>query len=261
MVARPAALFLFDDRIVWSSVGFTGALTSRPTCALLIGAYDALTVTAAGHPPLHTRAALVGPQVARSIAAEGAGFYSLSLDPAHPACRYLRDRVLAGRPLLDLASQLSAEVLALAGEGIERAIDCARSRASSDRLLAHFFPDVGVAPAIEVRIARVAAWLRRNVPARADMARLGEVCHLSPGRLTHLFTQELGVSIRTYLLWVKMCKAIELLGSERTVAEVAATIGFADSAHFCRVLRNYYAVVPSFVSDPARVRVQVGVGA
>ena len=58
---RPAALFLFDDRIAWSSSSFTGAQTRRPTCALLIGAYRELDVTLDGQAPLRTRAVLLGP--------------------------------------------------------------------------------------------------------------------------------------------------------------------------------------------------------
>ncbi len=237
-------------------MSFTGAQTRRPTCALLIGAYRELVVTVEGSVPLRTRAVLLGPNVAREIVADAAGFYSLSLDPAHPACRYLRDIQLGGKPWLDLGEHLGESVIARVRETLEKDAGCAHSRKIGDHLLAHFFPGVAAAAPIEPRIARVAEWLRREVPARADMKQLGEVCHLSPGRLTHLFTQELGVSIRSYLRWVRMSKAIELLGSEqRTVAEVAATIGFSDSAHFCRVLRDYYAVVPSFVSDRTRVHV------
>ena len=89
MVAgRPAELFLVDDHIVWSSHSFTGARTSRPTCALLIGAYRPLAVTIEGQ-ALRTRAVLVGPNVVRDVVADEAGFYSLTLDPAHPACRDL----------------------------------------------------------------------------------------------------------------------------------------------------------------------------
>ncbi len=248
---------MFDDRIVWSSQSFTGAQTSRPACALLIGAYRELQVIVEAHAPLETRAVLLGPGIAREVVAEGAGFYSLSLDPAHAASRYLRDVVLGGRPFLQLDERLGHSVLAHVRETLETDTACAHSRAGADFLLAHFFPGIAAAKSIEPRIARVADWLRRETPARADLKQLAEICHLSPGRLTHLFSDELGVSIRSYLRWVKMSRAIALLGSARSVAEVAATIGFSDSAHFCRVLRDYYAVVPSFVSDTSQVRVRV----
>ena len=64
------------------------------------------------------------------------------------------------------------------------------------------------------------------------------------------------MSIRSYLLWVRMSKSIILLGQNLTVAEVAASIGFSDSAHLCRALRNYYSAAPSFIANRALVRVR-----
>ena len=252
--ALPASLFIHGDRIVWASASFTGGETRRPACALLIGATRALTLTVEGE-VVQSCALLVGPNVSRRLVAENAGFYSLTLDPAHPACRYLRAQIPAGRSFLDVGARLDATAIArvqlvLQGEG-----DCAASRQTSDALLSHFFPGALAAPAIDPRVALTAAWLREHLPPRANMRQLGQLCQLSAGRLTHLFSEELGVSIRSYLRWVKMCKAVELLGSRRTVTEVAATIGFADAAHFTRALRSYYSAAPSFVTNPSLVQV------
>ncbi len=258
---RPASAFMFDDRIAWASTGFVGAETTRPACALLIGAYRRLKVARPGKPPLAARAVLIGPNVARSLNAERAGFYSLTLDPAHKGCRYLRDAVLRGRALLDLSVQLRPAQIKAVTAGIEQAQDCAASHALSEHLLAHFFPGLAAAPAIDPRVRDSASWLRRRLPTRVNMAELAAACHLSPGRLTHLFSQELGVSIRTYLRWVKLCKAVELFGGEQSVADVAAAIGFADSAHLIRVFRTYYSVKPTFLADRSKVHVHSCSGA
>lgn len=251
----PAAAFFFDDRVVWTSQGFSGAETTRPTCALLIGAWRELAIVTHGTQVHRARVLLVGPNVARRLDAVNAGFYSLSLDPANPACRWLRDHVLAGRDTLDLSAQLDAATERRVSEVIDNPGPCADSYRCSQELLQHFFPRLGEAAAIDPRVDAVARWLRRNVPARADMKQLGALCNLSQGRLTHLFTQELGVSIRTYLLWVKMCKAAEMFGREESVTEVALAIGFADSAHMSRVFRTYYAAAPSFLANRDLVKV------
>lgn len=250
----PAELFMFSDRIIWASHGFSGGKTVRPSCALLMGAEGPLTVTTEGR-VWKARALLIGPNVARELNAEQAGFYSLTLDPAHAANRHLRDQVLAGREVLDLTPQFSRATIARVRSAIAGNINGAESLEGSEWLLAHFFPQTTAAPPIDDRVVQVAAWLRQHVPPRARMTQLAALCQLSAGRLTHLFTQQLGVSIRSYLRWAKMCRAIELLGSRRTVTEVAATIGFSDAAHFTRVLRSYYSAAPSFVLDRERVRV------
>lgn len=247
---------MFDDRIVWASAGFVGAETTRPACALLIGAYRKLSITAARTQGLKARAVLVAPFVARKLNAERAGFYSLSLDPAHKACRYLRQQVLQRRRLLDLSAQLGTAQIKAVTAAIEQPQDCTASFELSEQLLLHFFPGIEAAPAIDSRVIGAAAWLREHLPTRVNMRHLAEACHLSAGRLTHLFSEELGVSIRSYLRWVKLCKAAELFGRNQSIADVAAAIGFADSAHLYRVFKTYFSVKPSLLADRTRVQVR-----
>lgn len=247
---------MFDDRIVWASTGFVGAETTRPACALLIGAYRKLSITTARSRVLKARAVLVAPNVARKLNAERAGFYSLSLDPAHKACRYLHAHVLKRRRLLDLSAQLGSTEIKALSAAIEQPQDCAASFHLSEQLLLHFFPGIEAAPPIDPRVVSAAVWLREQLPTRVNMRHLGELCHLSAGRLTHLFSEELGVSIRSYLRWVKLCKAAELFGRNQSIADVAAVIGFADSAHLYRVFRTYFSVKPSLLADRTRVQVQ-----
>lgn len=252
---QPANLFIFKDRIVWASTGFTGAETTRPACALLIGAYGPLDVMVARRQKMSVRAILIGPNVARALNAEAAGFYSLTLDPAHKAARYLRDKVLQGRRALDLSHQLDARQLTAVADAIERKQSCAESLRLSDSLMRQLFPGLRVAAPVDPRVLLAARYLREQLPTRVNMRQLGAYCHLSFGRLTHLFSEELGISARTYLRWAKLRKAVELFAYNYSIAEIAAAIGFSDSAHLNRVLKVYYSVKPSFVADRNRVRV------
>lgn len=254
----PASLFLFEDRIVWGSVSFSGGETCRPACVLLIGAFGPLSLTTGEGRPRKLRVVLVGPNVKRRIEARDAGFFSLSLDPAHPGYPYLCREVLRGRDTLDLSRHLNEPARRIVAGLIEQSRDCSACMRQSDGLLEHFFPEMTQAPPVDARVLGVAAYLRRTLPTRVNMQELGELCHLSAGRLTHLFSQELGVSIRTYLRWVKLCKAAELFSRKQSIAEVAAAIGFADSSHLIRVFRNYFSVKPTLIADRSRVHVQVG---
>lgn len=255
---KPALLYLSSDRIIWASAGFKGAETARPAIALLIGAYSAVTITT-NHTDVHSsRAQLVAANVSRSLDAETAGFYSLNLDPVHPICSYLRDQILMGQDVVDLAARLNPEILSAVANAIEHPGDCKSAIALSEQILHHFFPEAArLSTPIDKRVAHAAAWLTEHVPARPDLEKLAAECHLSEGRLIHLFTQESGISIRTYLLWVKMRKAAELFARDMTLTEVAATIGFSDSAHLSRVFRTYFSAAPSFLANQAFVRVHV----
>lgn len=247
---------MFSDRIVWASTGFVGAETTRPACVLLIGAYRKLSITTNRSRMLKTRAVLVAPNITRKLNAARAGFYSLSLDPAHKASRYLREHVLQGRHVLDLSRQLGRAEIRSVTNAIEQTQDCAASFRLSEQLLQHFFPGIENAAPVDARVASAAGWLRDRPHTRVNMRQLGELCHLSAGRLTHLFSEELDVPSRTYLRWVKLCKAAELFGRNQPIADVAAAIGFADSAHLYRVFKAYFSVKPSLLADRGRVHVQ-----
>lgn len=240
---------------MWASQSFSGAETVRPAAALLIGARAPLRVIISRRQALVSRAVLIAPDVTRSIDATNAGFFSLSLDPAHPGCRHLRDGVLGRRRALDLESQLTPRIAGRVAAAIDAPLDCEATRVLADDLLRHFFPTIAQAPAVDPRVSAAAAFLRERLPTRVNMRQLAEHCHLSAGRLTHLFTDELGVSVRTYLRWVKLCKAAALFGSRPSVADAVAEIGFTDTAHLYRVFRGYFAVKPSLIADRTRVHV------
>jgi AraC-like DNA-binding protein len=78
--------------------------------------------------------------------------------------------------------------------------------------------------------------------------RLGDVAAaacLSPSRLTHSFTQEVGIPFRRYVLWVKVKRAVEAVGRGCDLTRAAAEAGFSDSAHLSRVIRANFGVPPS----------------
>ncbi|BCN54297.1 helix-turn-helix transcriptional regulator [Prescottella equi] len=87
--------------------------------------------------------------------------------------------------------------------------------------------------------------LERNAGTRPTLTGAAAEAHLSPSRLTHLFTQEVGIPFRRYGLWVRLRAVAEHVaaGSDLTRAAVAA--GFSDSAHLSRVFKRNFGLTPS----------------
>lgn len=70
--------------------------------------------------------------------------------------------------------------------------------------------------------------------------------HLSPGRLSHLFKQEIGCSVQKYIPWVRMKGAIEMVLQEQiSFTDAALEVGFYDSAHFSRHFKELFGVSAS----------------
>ncbi len=69
---------------------------------------------------------------------------------------------------------------------------------------------------------------------------------LSESRLSHLFKEQLGVSLKKYLVWSKLRKAIHLyLRENKNLTETSIQNGFFDQAHFSNSFKNVLGVSPS----------------
>ena len=97
----------------------------------------------------------------------------------------------------------------------------------------------------------------RQLWGGADLG-LGELagaCGVSPSRLTHLFRQETGTSLRQYRSWVRLRSALDVLWSGLSLTDLAHGAGFADCAHFSRTIVQMLGSTPS---DLRRSMVAVG---
>lgn len=250
-----AALKFWHDRFIWTSPRHLGGDTSRPAVAVLIGGWGELSIGHAGR-EWRGHAIAVGPQVVRSIRAEQ-GFYSLNLDPVHGASRALREQYFAQAAVWNLSERLDHDLQQRIAAAIREPCNGEKARTLSEDVLHALFPQLASEQPVDPRVARVAVWLRRQLPPRANLKQLAELSGLSAGRLSHLFTRELGVSIKSYLLAMKMRKAAAYFGADQQLTEIAHAMGFSDSAHLSKAFQAYFAVPPSLLANRAWVDLQV----
>ncbi|RJL23931.1 helix-turn-helix transcriptional regulator [Bailinhaonella thermotolerans] len=83
------------------------------------------------------------------------------------------------------------------------------------------------------------------LPARVRLAEVARAVHLSDSRLSHLFTSQLGLPFRPYVLWMRLRMALSPLADGATLTEAAHAAGFADAAHLTRVVRRMMGQAPS----------------
>jgi AraC-like DNA-binding protein len=69
--------------------------------------------------------------------------------------------------------------------------------------------------------------------------------YLSPSRFAHLFTDEVGIPFRRYLLWRRLTRAMLLASRGATLSRAAHSAGFSDAAHFTRTFYQMFGIPPS----------------
>lgn len=78
---------------------------------------------------------------------------------------------------------------------------------------------------------------------------------LSYYRMSHLFTEAVGISLRSYQLWQKLHKSGAPLLRGGSLTEAAHAAGFVDSAHYARAFQKAYGHAPSRIFRSRRVQV------
>jgi len=191
-----------------------------------------------------TRAALIAPNVMQEMDAWGCQLVNLQIDPESDAYARVAPRLLFGpvHPLPDsLADELSTRARAMLREPAwspARLWDVALALVGgAPRARCHFDP----------RIEHVLDRLKREVLSPPTAVNLARTVGLSEGRLLHLFSEEVGVPLRRYILWLRLRQVVYGWALTRSLTEAAHAAGFADSAHLSRTFRSMYGLRPSDV--------------
>jgi AraC family transcriptional regulator len=188
-------------------------------------------------------AALVPSRATHSIDVTGCESSAvLFVEPETPEGKALTAR-LQGRPeVLD-----AAEV----AEGIGRlrsAWRIEKSRAAVELACAQLVRDIARTTPREPSDPRVLAaidYIRLRGNEAVTLTDVAEAAHLSPGRFRHLFVEETGMPLRTYVLWRRLLHVWTLLMQGETLSAAAHGAGFADSAHLSRTARTMFGLPPS----------------
>lgn len=97
----------------------------------------------------------------------------------------------------------------------------------------------------DFRIRKVIRWSMERLDRTISLADAVPISGLSPSRLRHLFVEQTGLPFKTYLLWVRLTRAVALVAGGATLTAAAHGAGFSDSAHLSRTFRRMFGVAPT----------------
>lgn len=111
---------------------------------------------------------------------------------------------------------------------------------------------------LDYRIKDVIRHLKtlEELPPKISLASLAKMASLSPDRFRHLFSEEMGLSIRRYLLWLRVRKIGYLLQKGFNLTDASHDAGFTDSAHFSKTFKQNFGISPSLVLTNQNVLVK-----
>jgi AraC-like DNA-binding protein len=90
------------------------------------------------------------------------------------------------------------------------------------------------------RVQQIIDYAASHLDGPLNLSGASEGIYLSPSRLRHLFVEQTGLAFKTYLLWLRLVKAVDVYSEGKSLTEAAHSAGFSDSAHFSRVFRRTF---------------------
>ncbi len=113
--------------------------------------------------------------------------------------------------------------------------------------------DTGTSFPIDSRVAQSIEWIRSSREKGISVQEIAAGVELSESRFSHLFTENVRVPVRRYLLWLRLRDAMHLLAKGSSLTEVAHQAGFSDSAHLTRTFRSLLGIAPSALTKESTV--------
>jgi AraC-like DNA-binding protein len=92
------------------------------------------------------------------------------------------------------------------------------------------------------RIEKLIVWVTARLDQPVSLSDVATVVGLSPGRTRHLFVQQTGLPFRTFLLWLRLVRALEIFAGGASLTEAAHGAGFSDSAHLSRTFHRMFGI-------------------
>jgi AraC-like DNA-binding protein len=106
---------------------------------------------------------------------------------------------------------------------------------------------------IDSRVAQSIDWIRSSRDRGVSVQEIASDVELSESRFSHLFTENVRVPVRRYLLWLRLRDAMHLLAQGKSLTEIAHEAGFSDSAHLTRTFRSLLGIAPSALTKESTV--------
>lgn len=88
---------------------------------------------------------------------------------------------------------------------------------------------------------------------------LANKCNLKAYKLSRIYKNDSGKSLKNYIFQVKMNKAIELLNIKNnlTINEVSKIMGYKNSQHFSKIFKEYYNKTPFEVKKSSKINSRI----
>ncbi|WP_207423890.1 helix-turn-helix domain-containing protein [Desertivirga brevis] len=102
-------------------------------------------------------------------------------------------------------------------------------------------------------IKKIAEALEESYEYKCPINYYADLCCVSTKTLSRLFRKELGLTFSEWILRYKLIKAVNLLGNNHSVKEVAFELGYENSSSFIYTFKKFFKVTPGSLTSGTKM--------
>lgn len=250
-IAATKHLYVLERGLIFTSPSVLADHRPKFYVSILLSANHTPFGVRTAEDTLHTRAAVLTSACKRHLSAQHAQLVCVYLNPQHPYFAAFRALAIGAHAICREAFRHLDAQLYKAYCG---ALDVDDARRLLDDIAATAATLLRIRRSPDDRVKRVLSLLQAD--GLHSLEELSAAVGLSYHRLSHLFAHSVGLSLRSYMLWVKLRNVISLLEQGTTLTATAHAAGFADSSHLCRICHELFGAPPTYFLRNGLVRVR-----
>lgn len=182
--------------------------------------------------------AVVSPDTLHAFEAQGL-VALLFIEPESPAGRTLT-QMMDGRPISPLTAEQVQDSPRLISDAFKHPDDPRTAlREAGLQITARISGHMRTVEP-DRRVRKIIKWARDNLDGAVTISSAAQHVGLSPSRTSHLFVEEVGLTFRTYVLWLRLVRAVDAYLDGGSLTDAAYIAGFADSAHLSRTFKRMF---------------------
>lgn len=244
-------LYVMKPGHLFTSPAVTSSFTLRFYAVLLINANGQNLSVTTDDQTLRAPVIAIKPPERRTLVAMDAQLVSVLINPLHEV--FPRFRLIAEKGGLSIPFDAFRPLQSKMQAAYRGEIEMPEARELYEKLIgaaAPFLPELQpVSPRVRDAIARWA------IDAEQPIGELAKDVGVSTSRMTHLFTQVMGLPMRSYQLWRKVHRIASLFADGASLTEIAYAAGFADASHMGSTFQETFGAPPSHFLRSDLVRV------
>jgi AraC-like DNA-binding protein len=98
---------------------------------------------------------------------------------------------------------------------------------------------------MDSRIVKCIQYIKQSDLEKIYIDQMAELVYLSSSRLSHLFKEETGITVRQFVLHCKLVKSLQAIYEQHNFTESSFMGGFSDQPHFTKTFKKAFGIKPS----------------